>query len=91
MIYVGEAERIAMSKLGADAMFTNGSVPENNVPLNMGANYWNRKLKRPEYKVLRNDIDRLGYSGTGRKYGVSDNAVRKWLELYKKRGGSKCN
>jgi hypothetical protein len=25
------------------------------------------------------DIAVLGYSGTGRKYGVSDNSIRKWL------------
>ncbi len=29
------------------------------------------------------DIEALGYVGTGRKYGVSDNAVRKWVQWYR--------
>jgi transposase-like protein len=28
----------------------------------------------------------LGYCGTGRKYGVSDNAIRKWKKIYEKHG-----
>lgn len=39
-----------------------------------------RKVIRPEYNILLNDIKELGYSGTGRKYGVSDNSIRKWLK-----------
>jgi 5-methylcytosine-specific restriction endonuclease McrA len=38
-----------------------------------------RKVVRPDREILLADIAELGYSGTGRKYGVSDNAVRKWL------------
>ena len=30
------------------------------------------------------EIKKLGYSGTGRKYGVSDNSIRKWLKFYEK-------
>jgi transposase-like protein len=30
------------------------------------------------------EINELGYSAVGRKYGVSDNAVRKWLKDYQK-------
>lgn len=39
-----------------------------------------RKVERPEYDTLLKDINELGYSGTGRKYGVSDNAIRKWIK-----------
>lgn len=39
-----------------------------------------RKVTRPDLETLINDIKNLGYSGTGRKYGVSDNAIRKWLK-----------
>ncbi len=40
----------------------------------------NRKIKvRPSPEQLLADIDKLGYVGTGKKYGVSDNAIRKWL------------
>ena len=88
---VGESERIAMSKLGSDEMFANSSTKlyEGPRPTNMGANFWNRKVERPPIAVLKKDVDRLGYSGTGRKYGVSDNSVRKWLKLYEKRTGSR--
>lgn len=43
-----------------------------------------RKVERPEYDVLLNDIFYLGYLGTGKKYGVSDNAIRKWVKYYEK-------
>jgi ribosomal protein L40E len=45
-----------------------------------------RKIKvRPTYGELINDITFLGgYTATGRKYGVSDNTIRKWLEYYEK-------
>lgn len=41
-----------------------------------------RKVQRPTYEQLLIDIEELGYSGSGRKYGVSDNAIRKWLKNY---------
>lgn len=43
-----------------------------------------RKIDRPPYKQLLDDIAKAGYSGAGRKYGVSDNAVRKWIKVYEK-------
>lgn len=43
-----------------------------------------RKVKRPELDQLQKEINVFGYSGTGRKYGVSDNAIRKWVKFYKK-------
>lgn len=40
-----------------------------------------RRVKdRPASDILLKEIEELGYAGTGRKYGVSDNAVRKWLK-----------
>lgn len=42
----------------------------------------NRKVtNRPEKSILLEDVKNLGYSGSGRKYGVSDNTIRKWLKL----------
>lgn len=35
-------------------------------------------VERPEYDVLIKDIEEFGYVGTGKKYGVSDNTIRKW-------------
>lgn len=39
-----------------------------------------RKASRPSYEDLVVQVAELGYSATGRLYGVSDNAVRKWLD-----------
>jgi 5-methylcytosine-specific restriction endonuclease McrA len=36
-----------------------------------------RKVERPPYERLLIEIQEFGYCGTGRKYGVSDNAIRK--------------
>jgi HNH endonuclease len=41
-----------------------------------------RKVERPTYDKLLIEIKKLGYKGTGRKYGVSDNAIRKWKKFY---------
>jgi HNH endonuclease len=38
-----------------------------------------RRVERPSFDVLLRDVAELGYLGTGRKYGVSDNAIRKWM------------
>jgi len=45
-----------------------------------------RKTNRPDYKTLKKEIEVLGYVKTGKKYGVSDNAVRKWIIFYKNYG-----
>jgi transposase-like protein len=41
-------------------------------------------VERPSYEQLVADIRDLGYLATGRKYGVSDNAVRKWIRWYER-------
>lgn len=43
-----------------------------------------RKIERPLYEQLISEINELGYCGTGRKYGVSDNSIRKWKKKYEK-------
>ena len=43
-----------------------------------------RIVERPSLNQLQDEIKKLGYSGTGRKYGVSDNSIRKWLKSYEK-------
>jgi len=40
-------------------------------------------LERPLKETLLEDINNLGYCGTGRKYNVSDTCIRKWLKQYK--------
>ena len=43
-----------------------------------------RKHERPSIEQLQYDISILGYMKTGKKYGVSDNAIRKWIKFYEK-------
>ena len=38
-----------------------------------------RKVERPPTDRLLAEVEELGYVAVGKKYGVSDNAVRKWL------------
>jgi hypothetical protein len=41
-----------------------------------------RLVERPPLHVLLAEVARDGYLATGRKYGVSDNAIRKWVRFY---------
>lgn len=41
-----------------------------------------RRVLRPEKDMLQTDIKQLSWRAIGRKYGVSDNAVRKWARTY---------
>jgi hypothetical protein len=41
-----------------------------------------RRVERPPYATLLAEIERDGYLATGRRYGVSDNAIRKWVRFY---------
>ena len=41
-----------------------------------------RKVDRPPYARLKREVAAMGWSAVGRRYGVSDNAVRKWMRWY---------
>ena len=43
-----------------------------------------RKVKRPPYEQLLEEVEELGYTGTGSKYGVTRNAIKKWVVHYEK-------
>jgi hypothetical protein len=44
-----------------------------------------RKVReRPPYEQLLAEIAATGWSAVGRKYGVSDNAIRKWVRAYER-------
>jgi len=43
-----------------------------------------RKVERPPHKELIREIKNTSYLAVGRKYGVSDNAIRKWVKIYEK-------
>lgn len=44
-----------------------------------------RKVPRPSYDQLMSDLESMSILAVGRKYGVSDNAVRKWIRWYEYR------
>lgn len=71
-----------MSKLDMAEVFKACDAPVAPEYTNMHTAYWNRKVPRPSYRTLQKDIEQLGYCATGRKYGVSDNAIRKWVATY---------
>jgi hypothetical protein len=43
-----------------------------------------RRVKRPPYEQLVREIAESSYSAVGRRYGVSDNAIRKWVRRYER-------
>lgn len=45
-----------------------------------------RKVQRPPYETLLLEVKELGFVGTGKKYNVSDNSIRKWIKMYQNHG-----
>ena len=43
-----------------------------------------RKVDRPPYAQLLREVHAVGFAATGRRYGVSGNAVRKWIRAYER-------
>jgi transposase-like protein len=43
-----------------------------------------RRVERPPYDRLRREIAESSYAAVGRRYGVSDNAIRKWVRSYER-------
>ena len=43
-----------------------------------------RKVERPSYEELMEDVRTMSMLAVGRKYGVTDNAVRKWIRWYER-------
>lgn len=44
--------------------------------------HW-RKVPRPPLEQLLEEVESLGFLGTGRLHGVSDQAIRKWIRAYR--------
>lgn len=80
---VGDAERKAMNKLEEVDGFSKTDSTLLEGPTNMNRSFWQRKVHRPSFSALKAEIEELGYSAVGCKYGVSDTAVRKWIKAYK--------
>ena len=43
-----------------------------------------RRIERPPHEQLLEEIATTSYTAVGRKYGVSDNAIRKWVRQYER-------
>jgi hypothetical protein len=43
-----------------------------------------RRVERPPYEQLVAEVRAEGFSAVGRRYGVSDNAIRKWIRRYER-------
>ena len=43
-----------------------------------------RICQRPSLETLLEEVEKLGYAGTGRKYSVSPTSIRKWIKNYQK-------
>jgi len=43
-----------------------------------------RKVTRPRFEHLVEEVERDGFLAVGRRYGVSDNAIRKWLLFFER-------
>jgi transposase-like protein len=43
-----------------------------------------RRVERPPYEQLLAEVQALGWSAVGRRYGVSHTAIRKWVRAYER-------
>ena len=48
-----------------------------------------RRVERPPFEQLKAEIAASSYLAVGRKYGVSDNAIRKWVRQYEAEEGQR--
>lgn len=71
-----------MLKLESVDLYSPNASENSNKEINKHKEYWLRKTDRPDYETLCKEIEKLGFTGTGKKYGVSDNAIRKWKKNY---------
>lgn len=43
-----------------------------------------RRVERPPFEKLKEEVNKIGLESVGRKYGVSGNAIKKWIKTYQK-------
>lgn len=48
-----------------------------------------RRVERPPYEQLLGEIGESSWSAVARRYGVSDNAIRKWVRQYEREARSR--
>ena len=52
--------------------------------LEIQSKFKQRKVERPLLSVLLDQTKKMGFSKTGKLYGVSDNTIRKWIKAHHK-------
>jgi hypothetical protein len=57
-------------------------IPSNNLRCFKCNQETNQVNYRPPYEQLLKEIEETSYVAVGKKYGVSDNAIRKWVKAY---------
>lgn len=50
-----------------------------------------RRVERPPYNQLLTELEASNYCAVGRKYGVTDNAIRKWVRAYEREAAAGDN
>lgn len=68
-------------------------IKKTSLKCNKCKSYNNRKVERPTYQVLLNEIDEIGYKEMGIKYGVDRTTIYKWKIDYERkyRKGEQAN
>jgi hypothetical protein len=93
--HCGRARRISRDNrpcLRCGALFRPKSRTQRYCSRDCGARYQRagiprpnaRKVDRPPYAQLLRETRAMGFEATGRRYGVTGNAVRKWLRAYER-------
>jgi len=67
-------QRYCSRECGSRAPAPNRGVPNHEL----------RRVRRPPRRELLREIAETSFVAVGRKYGVSDNAIRKWVRQYER-------
>jgi hypothetical protein len=60
-------------------------------PRDRAPNLASRRVERPPYEQLLREIAASSWSAVGRSYGVSDNAIRKWVRQYEREAAARMS
>lgn len=68
---------------GSEGLVKKENIDKRKIKKDYASRPNNRKItNRPDRKELEDMLKTMSYCAVGRKYGISDNAVRKWAKTY---------
>ena len=74
-----------IKKINIDKLCKCGKSKDKKSTLCSGCNgLIKRKVNRPPYIILKEEIEISGYNSVGRKYNVAGNTIKMWLKAYEK-------